>query len=316
MENVPVTINPPSTDEHTGEFIVQFDNYAIINCQKCGFKHVTPIPSQDKLNHLYQKEYYKSEKPFYIERYIEDIEWWNSLYTQRYKYFEKRILKKEKSILDIGSGPGLFLNLGKERGWATTGIEPSEQASKYSTEILGLDIKKFFLTRDTVDELGSFDVVNMGEVLEHLPDPAEMLGFVSKLLNDDGLLCLIVPNDFNPFQIALQNYHKFEPWWIAYPFHLNYFSPNTLSDLVARCGFEVLDVHTTFPIDMFLLMGRNYIGNDALGREIHAMRKNFEINMLNAGDDEATLLNKIYTSLSDLNIGREIVLYARKINAA
>ena len=46
------------------------------------------------------------------------------------KIFEK-IIGKKGSILDIGCGPGFFLNEAKKRGWKVAGIDPSPKAIKY-----------------------------------------------------------------------------------------------------------------------------------------------------------------------------------------
>jgi len=61
-------------------------------------------------------------------------------------------------------------------------------------------------------------------------------------------------------------------------------------------------------------MEKNYIGNDKLGREVHFLRKNFETNLLKTGKDGSDLMHKIYSSLSDIGLGREIILYAKKKN--
>ena len=167
-----------------------------------------------------------------------------------------------------------------------------------------------FFSEKNADSLGQFDAVNMSEVLEHIPDPAGLLSLVYGRLSDDGLLCLTVPNDFNPFQLALRDHLGFRDWWVAPPHHINYFDAESLSKLIEISGFMVLHKEATFPIDMFLLMGENYIGNDVVGRECHGRRKNFEGALLKAGLGD--LKKKLYERLIELNIGREITLYAKK----
>jgi hypothetical protein len=66
-----------------------------------------------------------------------------------------------------------------------------------------------------------------------------------------------------------------------------------------------------FLIEMFLLMGDNYIDNDALGRECHGKRKMREINLGYAGMND--IIRKFYQSFADAGMGREVVLFARKI---
>lgn len=295
--------------QHYGEKISSANNFDVIECQTCGFKHVIPLPTTDDLITVYRHDYYDQEKPLYLARYEQDLPWWNKVYEQRYKILERHLRDTRRSILDIGSGPGYFLLKGQELGWHTCGIEPSEQAARHS-QALGLNVFNGFFTPETANIFGRVDVINLSLVLEHIPDPASLLALVHNQLNYNGLLCVIVPNDFNPFQQILSRYVGMPEWWVAPPHHLNYFDFSSLKQLLARCDFEVIHQETTFPIDLFLMMGDNYVGNDELGRACHIKRMRFEQNLISGGNEQ--LLSDLYTSLSKLGIGREVVLYARR----
>ena len=119
-----------------------------------------------------------------------------------------------------------------------------------------------------------------------------------------------MPNDYNPLQNALRSCAGFEPWWIAPPHHLNYFGIQSLSALVTRTGFRVLAREGTFPMELFLLMGDDYVGNDELGRECHAKRMRLEQNLDQGGLGD--LKRWLYESLAELEVGREVQLVARR----
>ena len=68
-----------------------------------------------------------------------------------------------------------------------------------------------------------------------------------------------------------------EKWWVAPPHHLNYFTRTTICNLVEKCGFTPIKVATTFPLELFIMMGMNYIGDDKVGRKIHEMRMEMEL---------------------------------------
>ena len=297
-------------EKHSGEILDSKNGYDVITCVKCGFNHIIPIPTEEELSNVYQDEYYSEEKPLYIERMNEDIDWWNLCYDDRYDSFEENLPVIQRSILDVGSGPGIFLKRGTERGWDVTGIEPSKQAFEYSSKTLGLNVYNKFFNDHTKDDLGSFDVIHMSEVLEHIPKPADLLKIIYGKLTPGGLVCVVVPNDYNPFQHALRTACGYEPWFLAPPHHINYFNFESLSSLLEKIGFNIIRKEATFPIDMFLLMDRNYIGNDVVGRECHGLRKSFELNLNNAHFN--TLKRALYQSFSKLGIGREIIIIARK----
>lgn len=296
--------------KHHGEILETCGNFKVIECEWCKFKHVVPLPSLEELKTVYSHEYYTREKPFYIKRYLEDKEWWDRVYTERFMRLESYLPPERRRLLDVGSGPGLFLALGRSRGWSVKGIEPSKKAALYSRETLGLDVEEIFLTRENASQLGRFDVVNMGEVLEHLPDPLDMLEIVHSILAESGLLCLIVPNDFNPLQEILRCHLDFNPWWVAPPHHLNYFNKTSICSLIKKKCFELVHIETSFPLELFLLMGFDYVNSPTIGKKIHNYRKNLEMNMWNA--DAGKLKDNIYRSLSEVGLGREIVLFAKK----
>jgi len=296
--------------EHSGPVKTNSDHFYVIDCKCCCFKHVVPLPTKYELETIYSHEYYTQEKPLYIERYIEDLEWWTDIYSERFERIEEALNGKTGRILDVGSGPGLFLATGAKRGWRVKGIEPSLKAATYSREKLGLDISNVFLTRENASSFGGFDAVHMGEVLEHLTDPREMLEIAHGILRPGGVLSLIVPNDFNPFQEILWRELGYPTWWVAPPHHLNYFDHCSLSSLLTSCGFEIEDSTSTFPIDIFLLMGESYIGDDSKGREIHKLRKTFDSNLLRGSRKE--LRRKILLGFSKIGLGREIDIICKK----
>jgi SAM-dependent methyltransferase len=301
--------NITSWQGHSGVLLDEKNNFKIIDCDTCGFAHIVPIPTEEELDQVYKEQYYSIEKPLYIERMKEDSEWWDITYTDRYDTFEEQLGRKGR-ILDVGSGTGYFLKYGVNRGWDTIGIEPSRQAAEHSKSELKLTIVEEFLGENNYKKLGLFDVIHLSQVLEHIPDPKKLLELIFKMLKPGSIVCVTVPNDFNPFQKTLTSLDNYPSWWIAPPHHVNYFNFKSLNGLLSKIGFSVFLQETTFPIDLFLLMGDNYINNDELGRACHKKRIRFETLITKAG--YKTLKRKLYQEFSKLDIGREVVLFAKK----
>ena len=293
---------------HAGVALDTVNGFTVIDCEACRFRHIVPIPTPAELETVYGHDYYATEKPLYIQRHLEDREWLNLVYAERYELFEHLLGAQQRTLLDVGSGPGMFLLHGVERGgWTVRGLEPSTQAAAHS-RAAGLDVTQAFLNAGTAAALGRFDVVHLNEVLEHVPDPRELLRVIDTLLNPGGLVALMVPNDYSPFQAALRA-SGFDPWWVAPPHHVNYFDVASIQRLLAE-RFAVMSVETTFPIDLFLLMGDNYVGHDELGRACHAKRKMFEMNLARAG--MIPFKQTLYKQLAALGVGRDVFVVARK----
>lgn len=296
-------------EAHAGPRLDSVAGFDVIDCEPCGFKHVVPLPSAEELERLYRHDYYRTDKPLYIEQMQEDLEWWRVVYAERLDALAAQLPPGRRRLLDVGSGPGYFLAEASARGWTAVGVEPSKQAAAHS-RALGLDVREMLLSPDTAAALGRFDVVHLSAVLEHIPRPDTLLQVAHGLLEPNGLLCVVVPNDYNPVQGALRDTCGFAPWWVAPPHHLNYFDFDSLERLFRRTGFGVVCRQTTFPIDLFLLMGDNYVGNPELGRAVHAKRKRLETALARAGLSE--LKQRLYAAMADLGLGREVVLVGRK----
>ena len=289
--------------EHSGEVLETVGDFDVIDCRGCGFRHVVPLPTTDELSKVYREDYYATEKPLYLEQNAGNL-----ASRDRFDSYERNLPAGRRRILDVGSGPGSFLLHGRDRGWQVQGIEPSRQSATHSRE-LGLPIIEEFLDDALAASLDPFDVIHLSQVLEHIPAPEQMLRCINGLIAPGGLIHVIVPNDFNPFQLALRG-AGLRPWWVAPPHHLNFFDFNSLSALLERCGFIVLERETSFPIDMFLLMGDNYIDDATLGRTCHGRRKNLELNLNAAGMNP--LKRQLFRAMAELGIGREAQILARK----
>ena len=150
-----------------------------------------------------------------------------------------------------------------------------------------------------------FDAINLDSVLEHLPNPKEALEISKDFLKNNGVIHVTVPNDFNLFQLQANKVVSKPLWWIAIPDHINYFNFETLEKLLEKVGFEIILRTTDFPMELFLLMGDDYVGNDEIGSLCHQKRMNLELNLPN------NVRRKLYQKLASLGLGRECIVYGK-----
>ncbi|MFV7770877.1 class I SAM-dependent methyltransferase [Shewanella marisflavi] len=295
--------------EHIGRKLDSKEGFDIIECETCGFTHISPLPSFEILDKFYKEEFYVTEKPEFFKQKQEDEAWLNLQYSDRYDTFEQYLPSTRRTLLDVGAGAGYFLKHGQQRGWTVKGIEPSPHAVAYAKQ-MGVDEIIGYLTTETRKALGKFDVINASLVLEHVPNPIELVELMYGMLNDGGILCISTPNDYNPFQQTLAEVEDYQPWWVCPKHHINYFSPDSLQRLLERQKFTVVHKEASFPLDMFLLMGDNYVGDGKLGRNCHHKRVRFESQLASAGKND--LKRALYQVFATLNIGREICIYGQK----
>ena len=143
------------------------------------------------------------------------------------------------SVLDVGCGVGARLDLFRETGWRTLGVEISEKAAEIA-RTKGHDI---LLGR--FDEVmlpdNSFEAIQMAHVLEHLPDPVKSLRKAHRLLRKGGVLLIETPNKDSLLGRIFGSHY----WQIDSPRHFQLFGRACLEQFLDANGFAV-EVRATF----------------------------------------------------------------------
>jgi 2-polyprenyl-3-methyl-5-hydroxy-6-metoxy-1,4-benzoquinol methylase len=141
-------------------------------------------------------------------------------------------------VVDIGANDGTFLEavLRHEGSAIRVAVEPTNQAKKCLDKGI-ITFQRFFtpeVARDIVALVGTAQVIVACNVLAHVPDPHEFLQGVKLLLADDGVF-ITENHDWASISNGLQIdtvYHE----------HLRYYSPASLSYLLAKNGFTVSEI--------------------------------------------------------------------------
>lgn len=167
---------------------------------------------------------------------------------------EVRNIFKNKTLLDVGSGSGVLLEVSQKFGLISKGIEPSK--SLYNLAIKkNLDVILGTLPSKRLNE--KFDFVSLIDVIEHVNDPESLLKEINTVLKLNGKLFLVTP-DVNSFFSRLL---KFK-WWHFRVAHVGYFNQKTLSILINKCGYEIIKYQRPnwyFPISYILNRILSYI---------------------------------------------------------
>jgi len=89
----------------------------------------------------------------------------------------------------------------------------------------------------------------------------------------------VTDRGYDRLKPQIQKYLKKDEWWVAPKEHLNYFNFESLSELIIRNEFNIIKKQSTFPLEMFLLMGFDYVNDPDMGLKKHQERMKFEKNM-------------------------------------
>ena len=140
-----------------------------------------------------------------------------------------RTLKPSGRLLDFGCGNGAFAQHMSKAGFDTVGVEPFSLGATQTAERLKLIQAPF---EQIEGQLGSFDVITLWQVLEHLRRPVEVLQRLATHLTPGGLIVISVPN-FGSLQRA-----AFQGSWFHLdpPRHVIHFELAVLKECVGRAG--------------------------------------------------------------------------------
>lgn len=257
-----------------------------------GFFQAVPLPTEGELKYFYSQQYFQnisSNHGVYKKEYsCEEKEYFKNQALVAEFIWMKFSTKSSGSLLDVGCGEGFFLDFFQKKGWEIEGCDFSSnglehhhgELLKYFTQG---DI--FTITKDKALSNEQYDFLNLGNVLEHVIDPVQLLFNMKALLHGGSLLRIVVPNDFTTFQQLLLEKGMFpNETWFSPPAHLNYFSIPTLKKVFDVVGLRVVDILVDFPIELYLVnMHSNYWLDRSKGTEAHKARMFIENVLINQG---------------------------------
>lgn len=201
--------------------------FNMLSCRHCGTIYTSTFPAASSAQDY--DGYYTAENlsiPDFIHRRLDEI----------VGDFEQYRLHNR--LLEVGFGAGSFLHAAARAGWVVEGVEVSRTAAEHA-RAEGFNIFCGQLS-EAQYEVGSFDVVIASEILEHVPDPAVMIGQVARIVRPGGLLWATTPNakGLSARLLGLE--------WsaISPPEHLHLFSANGLRGLLLSAGFRRVQIRT------------------------------------------------------------------------
>lgn len=211
-------------------------------CRGCGMRFLAVQPVGASLERLYSAEYFESD--FRCGRSAAaaaDEAAFRAENQALLDAFEARVPRGR--LLEVGPAAGWLLRAAAARGWEVAGVELSA-AAVARARALGLEVHHGDLLSAGLPA-GSFDLVYMGDVLEHVPDCRAVAEEVARVLRPGGVFYLRGPITTHSLAraagLALYRALGRDIVQRRPPYHLWEFRPRPLARLLERAGFEVLE---------------------------------------------------------------------------
>ncbi len=249
MEEVPC----PLCGSEEARPLLQWRTRRMVRCRQCSLLYRNPRPTAFDVRgaHAAERTGLESEERVGGRR------------SHQFRRFLDSFPERPGRLLDIGCGYGFFLKMAEERGWEAVGVDPNPQGIAYAKERLHVNALLGDL-KDVHFPNGSFDLVTLWNVLDHTPDPLDILLEIHRVLKDDGYIFIRTPNaGWNYFSFRLTNFLSRvglgkvfdERPFATFIFHLTNFSRPTLRLVLERSGFIPLSIMNSPPI-----LGDPYLG--------------------------------------------------------
>ncbi len=209
----------------------------LVRCSSCGHRQTEPMPADAVLESAYAGAA--------SDDYVEEESGQRETARRALTRIERHLVAdpsnggpRKRRLLDLGCWVGFLLAEAGERGWEAVGVEPSEFASAYARDRLGLDVRTGELLSSPLP-LGHYDAIVMGDVIEHLPRPDEALVRLAALLRPGGVAWMALPDAGSLVARGLG-----KRWWSVIPTHVQFFTRGSIRTLLERQGWTVLEIAT------------------------------------------------------------------------
>lgn len=206
-------------------------HYRIVRCRGCGLVRSDPVAGPELLAHVYRQSTFSyGDQVASLRRtygwYLDELQ---------------RFGVAKGSLLEIGCGNGFFLESALDAGYRLVrGIEPSTEAVARSDPRIRPAIVCDSM-RPGLFPPGTFDVICLFQVLDHLPDPGAVLDECRRLLRPGGyVLCL----NHNVEALSARILSEWSP--IIDVEHTYLYDPRTIRRLFEDRGFQVRRVGPAF----------------------------------------------------------------------
>ncbi len=175
-----------------------------------------------------------------------------SLSTYRDIFSHLKELSPGNKYFEVGIGNGEMLALAMEYGFDVSAIEICREDQEKVSSVLEIDVIHGDIV--TYHTESKYDVIVLGDVLEHVTDPVNVLLNVLNMLTDRGILWISTPN----YNCAYARMEKFDHAMWHEKNHYTYMSYETLIALMDTLGAKPIryDISSRYTGSMEVIFSR------------------------------------------------------------
>ncbi len=221
------------------EYRTSNDTFLAVRCARCTLLYLNPRPAVTEFAQIYPPQYHAFT--FTQARF-------GLVYRVRRRLEASRLLRwceglpRDARILDVGCGDGFHLDALRTFGPRTFRLEGVDADARAVTAARARNLTVHCGTLGDLDlEPQSYDLALLIQTLEHVADPAALLGQIRRLLRLGGQLVVVTDN-----AASLDARIFGDRYWGGYHFprHWNLFTAQTLGMLARNAAFAIGSIST------------------------------------------------------------------------
>ncbi len=237
-------INCPVCDSESYRQLLVKRGFIYVVCDKCSHVYVRNRLRTDVLLDLYkQSEVDALDRK--THQSAKHIEYWSKVH-RKYVDILLSYNLSNNNLLDIGSGDGRFLNFCKIN--TSMCLYANDYCSDNYNEIVDLIGKDNYYYAQKIEDIEfeekKFGIITLWGVLEHLPNPKQVLQKCCQIMDDDGRLLALIPNIYSrAFKILGVNVPTLNPRQ-----HINFFTEKSMEYICDEAGMKIIDEYQELPV--------------------------------------------------------------------
>lgn len=222
----------PVAPTHGGKF--HTDAFTLQHCSRCGVVYLDPLPTPADLKLLYEES-----EQFTDAHYTDPVQ-----VDRILDYYAGAL----RNLHLLPADGGRVLEVGAGRAWVSRASKTANPAVETVAQDVSAEcaqacpwVDRYFVGPiDALPDAGTFELISLTHVIEHLADPAAMLRRLGALLAPGGRLFITAP--FRPSKWKPAD--GIAPWrtysYLHVPAHITYFSQAWFRQRAPEWGLRVV----------------------------------------------------------------------------
>jgi SAM-dependent methyltransferase len=229
----------PELHEYTGRTV------SLVRCDACGFGQPAALPALPRFfDRMYDQRWSDDWIAHEFDATYKDV-----IFRTILRELDSRAPDRPRRLLDIGAHAGRFLSLAHRAGWEVEGIELNPRTAAYAQARTGAIVRQ--VNAHALADTGArFRAITLTDVLEHIPQPVDLLAAAVRLLDPGGSIAVKVPcgrSQWLKERLLAQLTPSHRISLADNLVHVNHFTPRSLTLALERVGLRHIVVRTGAP---------------------------------------------------------------------